>query len=711
MVQRGGTVSSVGSSHSVPSMSISASSQSSSVNSLADEASDPEGPGPDPDEDDGPGLALLQEGEHTVASNSSVIHRLPGHDSLYDDPYQPEMEAQSSSAARRRAYCRNRDHFATIRTASLVTRQMQEHAQDSALREQLSGYKRMRRQHQKQLAALENRLRAERDEHQLRLERELEAQRGSCVAEADKLARKHQAICEKEIKAALAEEKKFQQHILAQQKKELGGLLEAQKRHYKLRKEQLKEELQENQSTPKREKQEWLLRQKEALQQRQAEEEAGLLRRQRQHFELQCRQYKRRLLLARHGLDQDLLREELNKKQTQKDLECAMLLRQHESSQELELRQLHTVQRTRTELTRLQHQTELSNQLEYNKRREQELRQKHAAEVRQQPKSLKAKELQIKKQFQDTCKIQTRQYKALRAHLLDGTAKAEHKALLKRLKDEQTRKLAALAEQYDHSISEMLSTQALRLDESQEAEQQGLRRQLQQELELLNAYQSKIKMHTEAQHERERRDLEQRLSLRRALLEQRIEEEMAGLQAERSERIRALLERQAREIEAFDGESMRLGFACMALGAAPPAEGPPAPPAWPSRPVEALRREDRLGGPYLTRRRRSPRRSASGLLEGLSPLVSEQDLSTIQPLIRYPSRQGGTGKFLSQVTRREPPSPRAAHGNDPGDITRDPAAPEPSNSAEAGDQDDPGDVLDNDPGDPNAAEVTEPVAQ
>lgn len=83
------------------------------------------------------------------------------------------------------------------------------------------------------------------------------------------------------------------------------------------------------------------------------------------------------------------LHQELNKKQTQKDLECAMLLRQHESTQELEFRHLHTVQRTRTELTRLQHQTELSNQLEYNKRREQELRQKHAMEVRQQPKSLK----------------------------------------------------------------------------------------------------------------------------------------------------------------------------------------------------------------------------------------------------------------------------------------------------------------------------------
>ncbi|XP_039620807.1 serine/threonine-protein kinase TAO2 isoform X2 [Polypterus senegalus] len=329
------TVNSMESSHSVPSMSISASSQSSSVNSLADAS------------DDSGEIAMMQEGEHTVTSNSSVIHRPPGHDNIYDDPYQPEMEApQASSAARRRAYYRNRDHFATIRTASLVTRQIQEHEQGSALREQMSGYKRMRRQHQKQLMALENKLKAEMDEHQLRLDKELETQRNNFVGEADKLGKKHQAILEKE-------------------------------------------ELQENQSTPKREKQEWLLRQKETMQHYQAEEEANLLRRQRQYYELQCRQYKRKMLLARHNLEQDLLREELNKKQTQKDLECAMLLRHHESTQELEFRHLSTVQRTRAELIRLQHQTELNNQQEYNKRREQELRQKHAVEVRQQPKSLK----------------------------------------------------------------------------------------------------------------------------------------------------------------------------------------------------------------------------------------------------------------------------------------------------------------------------------
>ena len=68
-----------------------------------------------------------------------------------------------------------------------------------------------------------------------------------------------------------------------------------------------------------------------------------------------------------------------------------MLLRHHESMQELEFRHLNTIQKTRVELIRLQHQTELTNQQEYNKRRERELRRKHAMEVRQQPKSLKVR--------------------------------------------------------------------------------------------------------------------------------------------------------------------------------------------------------------------------------------------------------------------------------------------------------------------------------
>ncbi|XP_019943881.1 serine/threonine-protein kinase TAO1 [Paralichthys olivaceus] len=551
-VGRTGTVNSVGSNQSIPSMSISASSQSSSVNSLTDA-------GDDKSEVD-------MEGDHTVMSNSSVIHLKPEEETnnQESEPHTRPTEQQSPPAQTPRPK-RNREHFATIRTASVLTRQIKEHEQDSELREQILGYKRMRRQHQKQLMALENKLNAEMDEHRLRLDKELENQRNSFAQEMEKLIKKHQASMEKDAKTVSNDEKKFQQHIQSQQKKELNSFLESQKREYKLRKEQLKEELNENQSTPKKEKQEWLSKQKENFQHFQAEEEANLQRRQRQYLDLECRRFKRRILIARHNVEQDLVREELNKRQTQKDLEHAMLLRHHESMQELEFRQLNTIQKTRAELIRLQHQTELHNQQEYNKRRERELRRKHVMEVRQQPKSLKSKELQIKKQFQDTCKIQTRQYKALRNHLLENTPKSDHKAVLKRLKQEQHRKLAILAEQYDHSINEMLSTQALRLDETQEAQCQALRMQLQQELELLNAYQSKIKMQTDAQHERERKDLEQRVSLRRALLEQKIEEEMMSLQNERLERIRSLLERQAREIEAFDSESMRLGFSNMVL--------------------------------------------------------------------------------------------------------------------------------------------------
>ncbi|MEQ2211795.1 Serine/threonine-protein kinase TAO2 [Xenoophorus captivus] len=105
-----GTVNSMESSQSVPSMSISASSQSSSVNSLADGS-----------DDSSSEMAIMQEGENTVTSNSSIIHRPTGQDNIYDDPYQPEMDQpQAPSAGRRRAFYRNRDHFATIRTASLI---------------------------------------------------------------------------------------------------------------------------------------------------------------------------------------------------------------------------------------------------------------------------------------------------------------------------------------------------------------------------------------------------------------------------------------------------------------------------------------------------------------------------------------------------------------------------------------------------------------
>uniref|UniRef100_A0A8C5S4K5 Serine/threonine-protein kinase TAO3 n=1 Tax=Laticauda laticaudata TaxID=8630 RepID=A0A8C5S4K5_LATLA len=497
---------SLGSNHSIPSMSISTGSQSSSVNSMQEVM-----------EESSSELLPMHDHESTIHSTSSVVIKK-------------------------------------------VTRQIHEHEQENELREQMSGYKRMRRQHQKQLIALENKLKAEMDEHRLKLQKEVETHANNSSIELEKLAKKQVAVIEKEAKTAAADEKKFQQQILAQQKRDLTNFLESQKKQYKICKEKIKEEMNEDHSTPKKEKQERISKHKENLQHTQAEEEAHLLSQQRLYYDKNCRFFKRKTMIRRHELEQQNIREELNKKRTQKEMEHAMLIRHDESTRELEYRQLHLLQKLRMDLIRLQHQTELENQLEYNKRRERELHRKHVMELRQQPKNLKAMEMQIKKQFQDTCKVQTKQYKALKNHQLEVTPKSEHKTILKSLKDEQTRKLAILAEQYEQSINEMMASQALRLDEAQEAECQALRLQLQQEMELLNAYQSKIKMQTEAQHERELQKLEQRVSLRRAHLEQKIEEELAALQKERSEKIKVLLERQEREIETFDMESLRMGF-------------------------------------------------------------------------------------------------------------------------------------------------------
>lgn len=80
-----------------------------------------------------------------------------------------------------------------------VCEQIQEHEQEAVWREQMSGYKRMRRQHQKQLIALENRLKAEMDEHKLRLQKEVETQANNTYIELERLAKKQATQLDKEV--------------------------------------------------------------------------------------------------------------------------------------------------------------------------------------------------------------------------------------------------------------------------------------------------------------------------------------------------------------------------------------------------------------------------------------------------------------------------------------------------------------------------------
>ena len=153
--------------------------------------------------------------------------------------------------------------------------------------------------------------------------------------------------------------------------------------------------------------------------------------------------------------------QELNKRQSQLESAHEMLMRHHEQTHELEMKQQRSVHNVREDHICTQHHTELNNQEEYMRRAQRELKKKHALETKQQPKSLKQKEVLIRKQFRDTCKIQTRQYKALKTHVLQTTPKDEQKNTIRKLKEEQRRKMALLGDQYEQTIAEMLQKQSV----------------------------------------------------------------------------------------------------------------------------------------------------------------------------------------------------------------------------------------------------------
>ncbi|CAK8698018.1 unnamed protein product [Clavelina lepadiformis] len=457
-----------------------------------------------------------------------------------------------------------KDRFATIRSAHVIHRQLEDHHEDNRHREQLLGYKRMRQQHQKQLINYEQKLKNEMDEYSFKLIKELENLRNQFNQELERLIKRHHQELDKDAKVSQNDDRKFQKHLTQQQDHEIKDFLNQQKKDFKSRKEQFKEDSNSFKGN-KEMKSDWLNKQISSFTSIQGRAEEELRERHQQNFELECRKHRRRALLARHNLEQDLLREELNMKQRHKEKEHETLLYQHDSTQALEYKQLHAIQEQRMDHLKSQHQTELSNQTEYSQRRENELKRKHMAAVRQQPKSLKSKENQIKKQFHETVKVQEKQYKAWRNHVTESVPRKEQKEVLKRMKDEQMRKLALLAEQYEKSIQDLNQKQTGKLSDAQEKERTQLKLQLQQEQDMLAAYQSKVKKVTESQHERELKDLEQKVSLRRAMLEQRMEEETVRLENERSERIRRLLEQQGREIELFDAESLRMGFSTVVI--------------------------------------------------------------------------------------------------------------------------------------------------
>lgn len=450
-------------------------------------------------------------------------------------------------------------NFATIKTTSIVSKQQKEHLQED-MHAAMSGYKRMRQEHQRAQAKLEEKCRVEMENHKHLLDKEYEALLTQFSKELEKLRQKHEKEQEKKLDSCTVAEKNLQKDINGRHGIELKHFQSQYKKQYKENIEKWKKELSQDPNTPKKQREAQLQSQKEYLKASERQEEQKLVQQQGEYLQLETRKFRRRGLLAYYAKEQTLLKEELTKREQQLEAAHSMLLRHHQLTQDLEYRQQRAIHALKEEQMNKQHQTELSSQHEYMKRVERELRKKHALQQKQQPKSLKQKEIEIRRQFRDTINIQRQQYKEYKAQILSKTPKDEQRAIIKRLKDDQRRKLAMLADQYEQSIAEMLQRQSLRLDESQVIEQQQLSEKLDRELEMLTEYQTRNRQHAEAQRDREKRELDERVALRRTLLQQKMSEEIARFQREKQERIRLMQEKQARELEEFDNESVRLGF-------------------------------------------------------------------------------------------------------------------------------------------------------
>ncbi|XP_063862796.1 serine/threonine-protein kinase Tao-like isoform X5 [Scylla paramamosain] len=455
-------------------------------------------------------------------------------------------------------------NFATIKTTSIVSRQQKEHLQED-MHAALSGYKRMRQEHQRALVKLEERCRVDMENHKHVLDKEYEALLTQFSKELEKLRQKHEKEQEKKRETCSLAEKNLQKEINNRHANEHKQFQSQYKKQYKENIEKWKKELSQDPNTPKKQREAQLQSQKEYLKASERQEEAKLLQQQDEYLQLEMRKFRRRGLLAYYIKEQSLLKEELTKREQQLEAAHSMLLRHHQQTQDLEYRQQRAIHALKEEQMNKQHQTELGSQHEYIKRVERDLRKKHALQQKQQPKSLKQKEIEIRRQFRETINIQRQQYKEYKTQILAKTPKEDQRAIIKRLKDDQRRKLAMLGEQYEQSIAEMLQRQSLRLDESQVVEQQQVSEKLQRELEMLAEYQTRNRQQAEAQRNREKRELDERVGMRRTLLQQKMTEEAARFEHERRERVRLMKEKHGREMEDFDNESQRYGFSALQL--------------------------------------------------------------------------------------------------------------------------------------------------
>uniref|UniRef100_A0AC35G3F2 Protein kinase domain-containing protein n=1 Tax=Panagrolaimus sp. PS1159 TaxID=55785 RepID=A0AC35G3F2_9BILA len=396
-----------------------------------------------------------------------------------------------------------RNKFSTLRTTKLISREVEAHRTENNIYEQMSGYKRLRQAHHKEVQQLDERIKVESDQLKNKLEKEYD----------------HASL---------------KQHNLPRSQYE--SMLKAAKNEFVLQKTTAE------------------TRFREELNARLNEEVFNLRKNQ---------------LISYHDLENKLLHEELNTCARQIETLHSLLRRHHSMTRQQEQSHLEEVEKLKRRHITIQHESELNNQNDYTRRTLDDLKKTHALQSKQQPRELKAKEQQIRKQCRQTCKTQARQFKAYQAQLIQSVPREEQKELINKLKAEQHRKILELGNQYEITIQKMMLDQTVKLETWQEDELKHVSEKLSNELNELRAYQSKQREIFENQCQRDRQSMEDKINHRRSMLEKRMADELAKFESEREDQLRmadelakfeseredqlrVMKERHLREMAAFD---------------------------------------------------------------------------------------------------------------------------------------------------------------
>ncbi|CAD5120986.1 DgyrCDS9529 [Dimorphilus gyrociliatus] len=511
------------------------------------------------------------EGDVTIDSTSSNSNSLTSRTSIQSSDYINHEEAKPPAGSCEvpndmsfhqgadRANDSALENFQTIKPRKMVVQEHRQHDANGA-QEQMRGYKNMRKQQHKEQKQLENKQMAEMSDFKSKLDKEMEQLNSTFTKFFDKLLQKQQHDREKMQKAAQQRERKLYKQIQSKHESEMKEFKTILQKNYKAKKEAIRKSL-TGSSTPKKEKEQQMVRQKEELvadMNVKENYESG----QKEHFlKTQMKICQRKQLLRLHQLELRQLEIRIEKRSNHISEKHQMCTKQHESTQEFEFWHMSHLHRLKEDHIRTLHRTEKENQEQYNSNALKEMHKRHHQEKKNHPSLVRKREMEIMKLKKNAIQTIEQQYKVLKMQRVAKTnSKPEQKELITRLAEDQKHKNHEVEGQYIKSIQDMKTSEERKLNDNIEREARELTQKLNQELELLQAYQGNRLEQMQRQHKLERKQLEEKVSVRRILLEEKLDEEIMAFDAQRRQSSRDLHERQGRELNEFDQKVVDCGL-------------------------------------------------------------------------------------------------------------------------------------------------------